>query len=376
MSQQGSADKTEQATPQKLRKAREQGQVPRSKDLASSVLIISCSLLLFTSADWFAAGVRELAAYNMMLTREELDTPGMMMRHAGQSLLAMLHILGPLMLMVLILSLVSGALPGGPVFNLTLALFKGSRVDPIKGLGKLFSSRSLVELLKSMLKVSLLLSIMWLFLRHHLTYLLNISQLPVDEAVSRGVELISLALMYLGAGLLLITFIDVPYQYFQHKKELKMSKQEVKDEHKQMEGKPEIKAKIRALQQQMARSRAEVSVPQADVILVNPTHYAVALKYDPKRAEAPFVIGKGIDEVALYMRELATRHSVEIVSAPPLARAVYHSTQIEQQIPAGLFKAVAHVLHYVLQIRAARQGKSAMPSPLPAFDIPPHLRKD
>lgn len=376
MSQQSGADKTEQATPQKLRKAREQGQVPRSKDLASSALIIGCSLMLFTSADWFASGIREMAAHNMMVTREELDTPGMMMRHAGESLLAMLEVLAPLFFMVLLLALVSGALPGGPVFNLTLLEFKGSRIDPIKGLGKLFSSRSLVELLKSVLKVSLLLTIMWLFLSHNLTYLLNISMLPLDEAVSRGIELISLALMYLGAGLLLITFIDVPYQYWQHQKELKMTKQEVKDEHKQMEGKPEIKAKIRALQQQMSRSRAEVSVPQADVILVNPSHYAVALKYDPKRAEAPFVIGKGIDEVALYMRELARRHNVEVVSAPPLARAVYHSTQIEQQIPAGLFKAVAHVLHYVLQIRAARQGKSAMPSPLPNFDIPPHLRKD
>lgn len=235
------------------------------------------------------------------------------------------------------MGLAAGALPGGVVFNLPQAGFKISRISPLKGLGKIFSSRSLVELGKSVLKVTLMLSIMWFFLQANLVKLLNTSMLPVDEAVSQGVDMISSSLLYLGLGLGIITMIDVPYQFWQHKKELKMSKQEVKDEHKQMEGRPEIKARIRQMQQQMSRSRAEVSVPNADVLLMNPTHYAVALKYDSSRAEAPFVIGKGIDDVALYMRQLAKQHGVEVVTAPPLARAVYHSTQIEQQIPRPIY---------------------------------------
>lgn len=376
MSGASSADKTEQATPQKLRKAREKGQVARSKDLATSALIIGCSLMLVSSADWFAQGVKAMSVYNLAITRAELNTPGMMLHHVGQTLVMMLQLLSPLFMLVLFLGLAAGALPGGVVFNLPQAGFKISRISPLKGLGKIFSSRSLVELGKSVLKVTLMLSIMWFFLQANLVKLLNTSMLPVDEAVSQGVDMISSSLLYLGLGLGIITMIDVPYQFWQHKKELKMSKQEVKDEHKQMEGRPEIKARIRQMQQQMSRSRAEVSVPNADVLLMNPTHYAVALKYDPARAEAPFVIGKGIDEVALYMRQLAKQHGVEVVTAPPLARAVYHSTQIEQQIPPGLFMAVAHVLHYVMQIKQARAGQADMPSPLPNFSIPSHLRKD
>ncbi|BDM62741.1 flagellar biosynthesis protein FlhB [Shewanella sp. NFH-SH190041] len=376
MSGASSADKTEQATPQKLRKAREKGQVARSKDLATSALIIGCSLMLVSSADWFAQGVKAMSVYNLAITRAELNTPGMMLHHVGQTLVMMLQLLSPLFMLVLFLGLAAGALPGGVVFNLPQAGFKISRISPLKGLGKIFSSRSLVELGKSVLKVTLMLSIMWFFLQANLVKLLNTSMLPVDEAVSQGVDMISSSLLYLGLGLGIITMIDVPYQFWQHKKELKMSKQEVKDEHKQMEGRPEIKARIRQMQQQMSRSRAEVSVPNADVLLMNPTHYAVALKYDSSRAEAPFVIGKGIDDVALYMRQLAKQHGVEVVTAPPLARAVYHSTQIEQQIPPGLFMAVAHVLHYVMQIKQARAGQADMPSPLPNFSIPSHLRKD
>ncbi|MEC4725902.1 flagellar biosynthesis protein FlhB [Shewanella sp. D64] len=376
MSKDTGQSKTEKATPQKLKKARDEGQVPRSKDLAATALIVGCSLMLTASADWFADKVSQVTRSNMLLTKAELDEPGMMMNHLGSALLEILYILGPIFVLVAVLAMVAGALPGGPVFNFKNASFKYSRIDPIAGLGRMASINSLIELIKSILKIVLLISIMFIFLEKNLQTLLSYSQLPIDEAVRNGIDMLSTGMLYLGLGMLVITFIDVPYQYWHHHNELKMTSQDVKDEHKQQEGKPEIKAKIRQLQQRIGRSRAEIAIPQADVLLVNPNHYAVALKYDLEKADAPYVLTKGTDELALYMRQIAQRNDVEVIELPPLARAVYYSTQVEQQIPAALFIAIAHVLSYVLQIKAARQGKQTKPDPLPNFFIPPHLRRD
>lgn len=376
MSKTPQQDKTEEATPQKKRKAREEGQVPRSKDLASAALVVGCSVMLTSNADWFATRVSGLAKYNMLLTRAELDQPDIMMRHLGASLVEMLSILGPLFIMVALLAAVAGALPGGPIFNFGNANFKYSRIDPLAGVGRIFSAQSLVELLKSCLKIVLLIGIMLVFLNGHLQELLSYNQRPIDEAVRDGINLLSQGMFYLGTGLLVIAFIDVPYQYWHNSKELRMSRQEVKDEHIQQEGKPEIKAKIRQIQQRMARSRADTTIPKADVLLVNPTHYAVALKYNPDLADAPYVITKGTEELALYMRELAKKHDIEIIDIPPLTRAIYHSTQVDQQIPSTLFIAIAHVLSYVMQIKASRKGLQQKPEPLPHFFIPPNLRHD
>ncbi|MCC4833446.1 flagellar biosynthesis protein FlhB [Shewanella sp. 10N.7] len=368
--------KTEDATPQKLKKAREQGQVPRSKDLAASALIIGCAVMLTTSADWIASEMAEITRFNMNITREQLDEPKMLEMHIGAAIVGILHILGPLFILVGAIAMIAGALPGGPLFSIKNAFFKYSRIDPIAGLGRMVSIESLVELVKSILKITLLIGIMLYFLSSNLQGIMASSQLPVDEAVRYSIDTISAGMFYLGVGLLIITFIDVPYQYWHHHKELKMSHQEVKDEHKQQDGKPEIKAKIRQMQQKISRSRADSAVPQADVLLVNPTHYSVALRYDADKADAPYVISKGVDELALYMREVAQRNDVEIIEIPALARAIYYSTKIEQQIPAALFVAIAHVLSYVLQIKAARTGTQDKPEPLPHFYIPPHLRHD
>ncbi|WP_445946739.1 flagellar biosynthesis protein FlhB [Shewanella sp.] len=376
MSETPKHDKTEDATPQRIRKARDQGQVPRSKDLASAALILGCSLMLTNSADWFATKMSQLTRYNMLVSHQDLLQDDVMLIHTGTSLLKMLELLGPLFLIVALLAAIAGALPGGPIFSMENANFKYSRIDPIAGIGRIFSSRSLIELLKSILKITLLIGIMLSFLDTHLIDFLSYSQLPIDEAVTRGIDMLSKGMMYLGFGLIVIAFIDVPYQYWHHLQELKMSKQEIKDEHKQQEGKPEVKAKIRQLQHRMGRSRAETSIPKADVLLVNPTHYAIALKYDPELADAPYVLTKGKEELALYMRQIAKKHDVEIIEIPALARAIYYSTQVDQQIPGALFMAIAHVLSYVMQIKASRQGKQQKPEPLPQFFIPPHLRHD
>ncbi|GAA4888830.1 flagellar biosynthesis protein FlhB [Ferrimonas pelagia] len=372
---QESADKTEKATPQQLKKARDKGQVPRSKDLATAVLFIGASLMILATADWFARHAAELMQFNMALTHEDLWREDVMLIHIGASLMHLLSMLGPLFILLGVLAAVAGSLPGGPLLSGSNLKFKGERISPLKGFKRMFSMKSLVELVKSILKISLLLGTLYWLLRGRLSGLLGLYQLPLDQAIAEGVSFLATGVLTLGVMLLFIALIDVPWQMFDHAKNLKMSRQQVKDEHKQMEGKPEVKARIRQIQQKMARSRADTAVPKADVVLINPSHYSVALQYDPQRADAPFVIAKGEDELALHIRHLAKQHGVEVVSSPPLARAVYYSTQVEQQIPQALFVAVAQVLSYVLQLKAFRQGRQTKPEPLPSFHIPKSLRR-
>ena len=376
MSQNSSQDKTEKATSKKLKKAREEGQNPRSKDLGVFALITIATMLLSKNKDYIASYVHNLFEFNLHLTKLELNQPDVLIQHTGQSLLLMLYALIPLLLVLFFVGLISGALPGGPVFNLTLISLKMNKLNPVTGIGRMFSSKSIIELGKSFLKIALLLTIMFVFLNKHFSSLISASLLPFDESVNYSISYLIDGVLYLCAGLFILAVIDMPLQIFQFNKGLKMSKQEVKDEHIQMEGKPEIKAKIRQIQQRMARSRAETSVPTADAILINPNHYSVALKYDPQKADAPYVVAKGIDDVAFYIRKIAKENNVEIVNSPPLARAIYYSTSIDQQVPSALFIAIAHVISYVMQIKAAKQGLTQKPSPLPNFVIPEHLRHD
>lgn len=374
MSKTSSQDKTEKATPKRLKKSKEDGQVARSKDMLSAALVIGCSLYLKANIMNISIQLLHISQYNSHLTRQDLEMPGMLIEHASLSLIALLQVLAPLFICLIILVLIMGSLPGGLLFNINNCGFKFKRINPASGLKRMFSSNALVELFKSILKISLLLCISLIYLNNNFSVLMKISQLPVNEAIVAAIVFTCNGFLYLGFGMLLIAAIDLPYQLWKHLKDLKMSKQEIKDEYKQSEGKPEVKAKVRQIQQRMARSRAEVTVPNADVLIVNPEHYAVALRYDPLRAEAPFVIAKGLDEVAMYMKQIASNHGVEIISAPPLARSIYHFTQVDQQIPAGLYLAVAQVLQYVMQIKVAKNQGQTKPNSQFNFKIPPHLR--
>ncbi|TKB47776.1 flagellar biosynthesis protein FlhB [Ferrimonas sediminicola] len=376
MSNQQGGDKTEQPTASRLRKAREQGQVARSKDFASAVLLLGAATLLDGGSGYLASFIQGVSADNLSLTREDLEVAGMMQQHLGLALLMLLQALVPLLAGLYLLTAAAASLPGGPLLSLNNAGFKLSRISLIAGFGRLVSLNALAELGKSVLKVVLIAGTMGLYLRQVWVSLPHLARQPLPLALERASDLLTTGLYWLAGAVAVVGLIDLPYQLWSHRRKLKMSKQEVKDEHKQQEGKPEVKSRIRQLQQKMARGRAEVALPQADVLLVNPSHYAVALKYDPERADAPYVLAKGVDEVALYMRSLAPKYQLEVVSAPPLARAIYYSTQVEQQIPSQLYHAIAHVLSYVLQLKAFRQGTQGRPEPLPQFHIPQHLRHD
>ncbi|WP_394559412.1 flagellar biosynthesis protein FlhB [Aquipseudomonas alcaligenes] len=358
MSEQNSSsqDKTEEASQHKLKKSREQGQVARSKDLATSVSLLVTLLVLKFSVLYFFEGLQQSfrLAYldfgNSELTRDDLVII------LGHNLLVFVQILLPLLTTSLLVVLF-GLVPGGWVFASENFSPKLSKLNPITGLGRIFSAQNWTELAKSLLKISVLLAVAWLQICHALPRLLALQRSDVSSAIGGAFDLTFDMLMTLLAVFILFALIDIPLQRFFFLKKLRMTKQERKEEHKNQEGRPEVKARIKQLQRQMLHRQINKVIKNADVVITNPQHFAVALKYDLKKAGAPFVLAKGLDETALHIRQQAQAHELDVVELPPLARAIYFTTQVNQQIPAPLYTAVAHVLTYVLQLKAFRQGR-------------------
>ncbi len=368
--QDSSQDKSEQPTEQRKRKARREGQIARSKDLNTLVLLLLGGVVIWWQTAALGAFFRRLFTLAMELPAAATREPARMLELLEQALMATLWALLPVFLTISVLLLLSGLVPGGLLFSWDSLQPKLSRLNPLSGLKRMFSKQTLVELFKSMLKVTLLGGTLGVLLYSQWERLVFLGRMPLETGFGQGLGLLVLAVLSLCAALALIAVIDVPFQKWSMNQKLKMTKQEVKEEQKNTDGRPEIKQRIRQIQFQMATGRIEQRVPDADVVIVNPTHYAVALKYDPERADAPFVIAKGTDALAARIRELARLHDLEIISLPPLTRALYYSTRVDQQVPAGLYSAVAYVLTHVLQLQAWRDGRGRKPGALPDFSIP------
>lgn len=375
MSENTGQNKTEQPTEQRLRKSREEGQVARSKELNTALLLLLGSAALLWFADMFMQLFYQLVQSSWQQDKDALKQGDLMTGAIADALLAMLGASLPFLLTLFIASWVAGILPGGAIFSSKLLGPKFSNMNPIAGLGRMFGSESLVELGKSILKVLLLGFCLWGLMSHLATRLLFLQRMDLATAAKDGLEVLSFSLMMLALVLLIVAVIDVPFQQFKVANKLKMTKQEVKDERKSSDGNPEIKGRIRQIQYQIASRRIEDRVPTADVIITNPTHYAVALKYSEKKAKAPYVVAKGVDQMALRIRELAATHQLEIIELPPLARAIYFSTRVDQEVPKGLYTAVAYVLTYVMQLKAYKQGRGQKPAPIPDIFIPSSLQK-
>ena len=253
---------------------------------------------------------------------------------------------------------------------------KFSRMNPAAGLKRMFSAKALVELLKALAKFFIVLIVALLVLQSDIDDLLRIAQEPLEQAVIHSLQVVAWSALWMACGLILIAAVDVPVQLWESHKKLLMTKQEVRDEHKDQEGRPEVKQRIRQLQREMSQRRMMAAIPDADVIITNPTHYAVALKYDPEKGGAPMLLAKGSDFLALKIREIGAKHTILLLESPALARSIYYSTELDQEIPAGLYLAVAQVLAYVYQIRQYQAGKGKRPDPLDDLPIPPDLRRD
>lgn len=373
MADQNNGDKTEKASAQKLRKARDKGQVARSRDWASAAGIFACLQLIVWMTPQYLEDFRLLftLGFRTFLGTGALEDAGSQMFPATLQLLTRMVL--PLLAVPLVVG-VASLYPGGWILSPTPLMPRLERLNPLSYFKRVFSTKHVVETITACLKAIALIAVLYCVARNGVAAYLRLQSLPLEEALPAGAQLMLNGAMTLCAVFIVFALVDLPVQFFVFLRDQRMSKRDVKEEHKTSEGRPEVRQRIRQLQTQMARRGVRKAVPGADVVIVNPEHYAVALKYDEKRASAPFVVAKGIDELALYIRRIATEHGVEVVPLPPLARAIYNTSQVHQQIPAALYAAVARVLSYVMQIQAFRSGRRASQPQLPSdLLVPRHL---
>lgn len=350
-------EKTERPTAKRLREARERGDVLRSRELASfSVVAIAVIVLMVVSGDIGRGGAEWLRSA-LSFDAELLRDPAAMMRRFGELFVQALWLIAPLLAIAMVVALVAPAALGG--WNLSVKALQPDfgRSNPLKGIARIFSSHSLMELLKAVLKATVLGAIATVYVMNHLGDLQMLGREALQPGLARALDLAFGCLIWLCGGLALIALVDAPWQAWSHTKKLRMSRQEVRDEHKQAEGSPEVKGRIRRMQQEIANRRMMEKLPTADVVIVNPTHYSVALKYEAGKMRAPKLIAKGKDLMAQAIRDKAREHRIPVVSAPPLARALYRHAALDQEIPVNLYAAVAQVLTYIYQLRQAVAGK-------------------
>lgn len=369
-------EKTEEASSRKLEKAREEGQIPRSRDLTTTAILLLGTIGLMVFGQYMGGKLMEVTRYNFTIPREAIFDPQTMIAYLSASMFDGLLSLLPLFGMLLVASIVGPIALGGWLFSGKAMAPKFSRMDPIAGIKRMFSMKALVELAKALGKVAVILGATILLLLAFEQAMFRLADETVNNAIIHSLKISGYAAIILSASTILIAAVDVPFQIWDHNKKLKMSRQELKDEVKDTEGKPEVKGRIRQLQREMAQRRMMSNVPDADVIITNPTHYAVALKYNPEKMATPIMLAKGGDHVALKIREIAKAHKIEIIESPVLARAIYHTTDVDQEIPAALYMAVAQVLAYVFQLRNFRRGKGEKPTYPRNIKIPKNMQFD
>lgn len=371
------ADKTEDPTEKRKKDSREKGEIARSKELNTLAIMLAGSgaLLIFGGA--LAQDLMELMRMNFSLPREVIldqRSMGSYLMHSGMIALVAIQ---PIMITLVLAALIGPISLGGWLFAAGSMAPKFSRMNPAAGLKRMFSAKALTELLKALAKFLITLTVALMVLSKDIDDLIRIAHEPLEMAVIHCLQVVGWSALWMSCGLIIIAAVDVPIQLWESHKKLLMTKQEVRDEHKDAEGRPEVKQRIRQLQREMSQRRMMAAIPDADVVITNPTHYAVALKYDPEKGGAPMLIAKGSDFLALKIREIAVANEVLLLESPALARSIYYSTELEQEIPGGLYLAVAQVLAYVYQIRQHRAGKGKRPDPLKDdMPIPPDLRRD
>ncbi|MFW9081061.1 flagellar biosynthesis protein FlhB [Pseudomonas sp. P2757] len=370
-------DKTEDPTEKRKKDSREKGEIARSKELNTLAIMVTgtCALLIF--GGMLAQELMDLMRINFTLTREEIMDQTYMGKFLMHSGLIALVAIQPIMIALVLAAIIGPIALGGWLFAAGSLAPKFSRMNPGAGIKRMFSMKSVIELLKALAKFLIILAVALVVLSNDVDDLLRIAHEPLDRAIIHSLQLVGWSSLWMACGLAIIAAVDVPVQIWESIKKLKMTKQEVRDEHKDQDGKPEVKQRIRQLQREMSQRRMMAAIPDADVVITNPTHYAVALKYDSEKGGAPLLLAKGSDFLALKIREIAVANNVMLLESPALARSIYYSTELDEEIPGGLYLAVAQVLAYVYQIRQHRAGKGKRPDPLKDdLPIPPDLRRD
>ncbi|MES2662457.1 MAG: flagellar biosynthesis protein FlhB [Pseudomonadota bacterium] len=369
-------DKSEEPSGKKLEQAREKGQVARSKELAAFLVLSAGTIGLFNFGN--------LIYQDLFSMMKELLNPQTTFSFENDHLVGSLLIgvftwISSLVLFFILTAsaaVVGSILLGGWSFSGDQFTPKLERLDPLKGLTtRVFSVNSVIESLKALLKVAIVGGFGVFAIINHLPEIINLSLLT-PEGVLQEIEKIGfICIMSLLTGVFLIVAIDAPYQFFHHRSSMRMTKQEVKDEYKSMEGQAEVKSRIRQLQREISERKMMANIPMADVVITNPTHFSIALRYDTKKDKAPVVVAKGVDVLALKIREIARSNNIEILESPPLARAIYYTTPLDKAVPIGLYQAIAKILAYVYQIKAYRAGEGDKPEFPSTLEIPPEYKK-
>jgi flagellar biosynthetic protein FlhB len=374
MSEKSSAEATEEATSRKLKNARDEGQVARSIELPAAAVTIGAILVFYMIGSSWMAKIANLFAKGFTFDKKTLDNPDLLAttfaHQAGEGFLLIV----PVLLVTAILAVLASGGTGGYLFSMKSTAPNFGKLSPLEGMKRMFGSRAFMELGKSILKFSLVTTVLWLLISRQLDQLMQMGQMGLEPALTAAGIMIGESALWLSLSLLVIALLDAPYQRYAFMKRMRMTKQEIKDEMKDMEGRPEVKAQIRQRQREMATARMMQKVKDADVVITNPEHFAVALSYDPTGDGAPILLAKGSDHIARVIREEAAKHGVEIFNAPPLARALYFSTKIDHPVPEALYLAVAQVIAYVFSLADIRPGVQPMMRPSPK--VPPSMQFD
>ncbi|HEC12147.1 MAG TPA: flagellar type III secretion system protein FlhB [Acidiferrobacteraceae bacterium] len=361
-------ERTEQATPKRLRESREKGQVARSRELATLAVMMAGAGSLFALGDGLIDGLANMITRALQVDRAQLFDASAGSAALSDAILDALGTFVPLLVLVTLAAVLAPMALGGWVFSAKAFGFKWEKLDPIKGLGKLFSARGLMELVKALAKFAVVSTVAVILMLGLVDVLLNLGREPIGPALAHSGHVLGWSFLVISMSLIVITVVDVPFQIWNHAKELKMTRQEIKDEFKETEGRPEVKSRIRQLQRELSQRRMMEEVPKADVIVTNPVRFAIALRYDTLKGGAPVVVAKGRDLIAAHIREVGTANNVPMMSAPPLARALYFSVELGGEIPAGLYLAVAQVLAYVFELKRAHAESG--PAPTKPTDLP------
>ncbi len=369
MAEDSGQERTEEPTGKKIEEARKKGQVARSRELGTTFVLIMSAVSLLLYGPEIGKGLYNIMGRMLSLNRNETYDTTKMFSVWGEIAGELWYPMAMFVLIIIVAAFIGNTLLGGFNFSWQAAAPKASKMNPISGLKRMLGPKAAVELIKALLKFALVAGCAYVLIQGYFYEILHLSQENSPGNIMHALKILSWMFLALSCTTIIISAIDAPYQSHTHHKQLKMTLQEVKDEYKNSEGDPQIKARIRRTQREMSQRRMMQEVPDADVVVTNPTHYSVALKYDTERAGAPIVIAKGVDEMAMQIRKIAKGNEVPIVESPALTRSLYHTTEVGDQIPDQLFTAVAQVLAYVFQLKKFQKGRGRRPTKL-AKDLP------
>jgi len=368
MAEHDAHDRTESPSQKRLDDARRRGQVARSRDLSAAAVTLAGGIGLLLTGGPMGARLLAMMAVPLQFTHAQATDPAWMMSLLRDALFAAALALAPLVGLLMLAGVLAPLLIGGWTFSTSALGFNAERLDPVAGFGRMFSLRGLIEVGKSLLRVAVVAVIAVIVLRNHFTDYTALGAEDARAGMAHALRLTGQAFIWFGLALALIALVDVPVTLWQHHRSLRMTRQELRDEARESDGNPEVRGRLRRLQQELSKRRMMADVPKAHVIVTNPTHYAVALRYEGERMRAPVVVAKGTDLIALQIRKLGLEHQVPIVEAPPLARALHANCELGAEVPVKLYAAVAQLLAYVYQLRAA--VSAGRPAPVaPAIDV-------